>query len=148
MKTFIKVICLLLALTTLLSMSLAVVSAEEEAGTYSMFFNSYSGYCAKITDTQFRVWFDVLAKDDMDILGAEKIKIQKSADGENWLTVMTYNASYYTHLLAEDTMLHDGYVTYNGALGYYYRAYVVIYAENSTGNGKAYFYTPQIYLGS
>ena len=147
MKTFTKVICLLLVVATLCSMSVSAAAAEE-AGTYSRFFISYGGYCHKVTDTQFRVWFDVVAQDYMDVLGAEKIKIQKSSDGENWLTVMTYNSSYYTHLLTQNDYIHDGYVTYNGALGYYYRAYVVIYAENSTGNGKVYFYTQPIYLGS
>lgn len=147
MKFFTKAICVLLVVATLCSMSVSAAAAEE-AGTYSRFFHSYGGYCAKVTDTQFEVWFDVVAQDYMDVLGAEKIKIQKSSDGENWLTVMTYNSSYYTHLLDEDVMVHDGYVTYNGALGYYYRAYIVLYAENSTGNGKAYRYTQPIYLDS
>ena len=147
MKFFTKAICLLLV-ATLCSMSVSAAAAREDAGTYSLFFISYDGYCAKVTDTQFEVWFDVLAKDYMDVLGAEKIKIQKSSDGENWMTVMTYNSSYYTHLLTQNDYYHSGYVTYNGALGYYYRAYIVYYAESSIGNGKVYKYTQPIYLGS
>lgn len=147
MKKVTKTICLMLVLATLLSVT-ASAATMEEAGTYSLFFVGYGSYCWKTKDTQFQVWFDVTAKRTMDKLGVERIKIQKSADGENWLTVMTYNSSYYDYLLGEDTGFYSNHVTYTGASGYYYRAYLTFYAEDSSGIGKVYQYTQPIYLGS
>lgn len=148
MKKFIKGICLLLVMATLLSTSAFAATSSEPSGTYSLYFHSYCTYCCQISDNQLEVWFDVIAKENMEKLGAEKIKIQKSSDGENWLTVMTFLSSYYDHLLAENTDFHSDYVTYRGVSGCYYRACVTIYAENNSGTSRITAYTDPIYLGS
>lgn len=147
MKGIIKSICLVLVMATLLSTSVYAQSPEEPTGTYSVYFNRYCAYCWQTTDGQFEVWFDVTAKGTMEKLGVEKIKIQKSSDGENWLTVMTFLSSYYDYLLGENAGFYSNHVSYTGVSGYYYRAYVTFYAENSSGVGKISEYTQPIYLG-
>ena len=84
MKKFINGICLLLIMATLLSTYAFAAVPEEAAGTYSLYFHSYCTYCCQISDNQLEVWFDVIAKGNMEKLGVENIKIQKSSDGENW----------------------------------------------------------------
>ena len=148
MKKFTKGVCLLLILATLLSTSAWAAVPEDTVSTNSLFFVSYSTYCWPIADDQFQVWFDVTAQRTMDKLGAYRIIIQKSSDGENWINVMTFLSSYYNYLLEENTAFHATYATYKGVQGCYYRAYVTFYAQNSTGTGKVSAYTRPIYLGS
>lgn len=148
MKRFTKGICLLLILATLLSTSVLAAVPEDTVSTNSLFFVNYSTYCWQIADDQFEVWFDVAAQRAMDKLGAQRIIIQKSSDGENWINVMTFLASYYDYLYEENTGFHASHVTYKGVQGCYYRAYVTFYAEDSVGIGKVSAYTRPIYLGS
>lgn len=149
MKAMVKCICVFLSIVMLLTTNVFATSQEEQTDMYSSsYFVGYGAYCWKTTSNQFEVWFEVDARNIMDKLGAERIKIQKSSNGTDWLTVMTYSASYYENLLCNNTGSHADCVTYTGASGYYYRAYVTFYAKNSTGIGKAFDYTQPIYLGS
>ena len=148
MKRFTKGICLLLILATLLPTSALAAVPEDTVGTNSLFFVNYSTYCWQIADDQFEVWFDVSAQRAMDKLGAQRIIIQKSSDGENWINVMTFLSSYYEYLLGANRGYYSGHVTYKGVQGCYYRAYVTFYAEDSVGIGKVSAHTYPIYLGS
>lgn len=144
MKRFTRSICLVLAVV----MILAVPVSATEAATprASNFFMASSTYLWKTSDTTFQVWFNIDAVSQMDELGASVIKVQRSSDGSNWTTMRTYTKESYPHLIAEGTGAHCGYVTYTGTPGYYYRAFVIYYAKNSTGTGEAYRYTSSMKL--
>lgn len=126
MKRLIQIVCILLVASMVLAIP---VSAAEQA---SNFFGSHSCYLWKISDTEFQVWFNVVALDGMDVLGASEIKVQCSTDATNWETVATH-----TNLFGYNTGTYGSHVTYSSAQsGYYYRAIVTFYAENDTGIGK------------
>lgn len=134
MKRFMQFVCVILIVSTVLAVP---VFAAEQA---SDFFGSHSCYLWEISDSEFQAWFRVTAVEGMDVLGASEIKIQRSTDKTNWETVQTH-----TNLFAYDTGYHSGYVTYSSAeAGYYYRARVTFYAENSSGIGKYTDYTSYI----
>lgn len=126
MKRFTQLICLLLVA----SMCLAIPTfAAEQA---SDFFMSHSCYLWEISDSEFQVWFNVTAVDGMDVLGASIIKVQRSTDKSNWETVQTYYDIY-----GYDTSFYGSHVTYSSAeAGYYYRAKVTFFAENSSGTAS------------
>lgn len=128
MKRFTQILCLLL----IASMILAVPAMAAEQA--SNFFMSHSCYLWEISDSEFQVWFDVIAVDGMDVLGASEIVVQRSTDRVNWESVATYTDFY-----GYNTGEYGACATYSSASsGYYYRAKVTFYAENDTGCG---FYT-------
>lgn len=144
MKRFIRCICLLLVL----SMVLAIPAFAAEAATpkASNFFMSSSVYLCNVSGTSFEAWFQVTGVRTMDVIGAKTIKIQRSSDGSNWTTVKTFSMDNYSHLVDDNTGTHAAGVSYTGSSGYYYRAYVELYAKKGTGIGLMDEYTSKIYI--
>lgn len=144
MKRISRLVCILLV--ALLILASTATAAENTEPRASSFFGSSDVYLYQTTSTQFQAWFEVTALGGMDKLGAKVIKIQKSADGENWTTMKTYSMDNYSHLICENTASHASYVTYTGQTGYYYRAKITLYAKNSSGIGEWDRYTASILL--
>ena len=140
MRRFIHSVCLLMVVVTLLT--IPAMAAEGERA--SNFFMRTSTYLEKVSGTTFEVWFNVTAVDRMDQLGVKTIKIQRSSDGTNWMTMKTYSKDNYSQMIDTNAVSHADCVTYIGSVGYYYRAYVTFYAKNSNGTGEYMMYTSTI----
>ena len=140
-----RIICVLLVMSLLLALP---VSAESEEQTRaSRFFISHDCFLTRVDSSTFRICFDVLGTGTMYEIGVSSIEVDRSADGENWSLMRTYDAEDYPQMLCENTGTHDGYITYRYANpGYYYRAYITFYARNSSGTGKLFRYTAVMQL--
>ena len=143
MKLHIKLICILVIISMMMTTGFAVENVNQRASSY---FTMSSVYLHKISSTQFQVWFEVTATGGMTKLGASTIKVQRSTDKTNWTTVATYEMEDYSSMVASNTSAHQGYVTYTYTTGYYYRAYVELYAKNSNGTGYYDAYTSYLDL--
>lgn len=144
MKRMSRFACMFLAV--LMVFAAPAAAAEDAEPRASSFFGSSDVYISMTTSTQFQVWFEVVALDGMEKIGASEIKVQKSSDGENWTTMKTYSMDDYSNMIDENSGAHASYVTYTGQKGYYYRAKITLYAENSTGIGKWIRYTSSVLL--
>lgn len=144
MKRFFRVISFFLVAVMLFST--VAFAAEEASARASNYFLASSVYLYKTTGTTFQVWFDVKSVKTMDELGASMIKVQRSSDGETWTTMKTYSKADYPELICEDTVRHAACVTYTGTAGYYYRAYVELYAKKDTGTAYMPEYTSSMLL--
>ncbi|MBR4289515.1 MAG: hypothetical protein IKT52_02620 [Oscillospiraceae bacterium] len=105
-----------------------------------------SVYLCNVSGNSFEAWFDVTGTGTMDLIGAEFIKIQRSSDNSNWTTVKTFSRSSNSSLVDTDTVTHAAGVSYTGSRGYYYRAYVQLYAEKGIGCGYWDRYSASIYI--
>ena len=111
----------------MLSFLIAIpVSAQGRIETReSMFFAAHNTFLSKVSDTRFKICYDVTAVDIMDRLGVCEIQLDRSPDGSNWELIATYEDTFYPALVVSNTAGHAGYITYRNATpGYYYRAYV------------------------
>lgn len=144
MKIFLRLTCIVLSIA--LCMVLPASADAGENTRASLFFHQISTYIHMLNDTQFEVWFDVSAVGTMQEIGASKITVQRSADGENWQNMFTYRAEYYPQMLDYNTVSHLDCIPYHGTLGYYYRGFVTFYAKSSKGTGEMYRYTNIVYL--
>jgi hypothetical protein len=122
------------------------VPAQAADARSSSFFTRSSVYLYETSGTTFQAWFEVTAVRTMDKIGAKEIKIQRSSDNENWTTMKTYSMDDYSNMICENTVGHAACVTYTGTRGYYYRAYITLYAKDSTGTGTWTRYTSSIYI--
>lgn len=145
MKNFIRLCCIILAMSFLLSIP---VSAQSNVGTReSAFFAAHATHLSKTAENRFKIWFDVTATGIMQKLGVSKIAVDRSSNGTTWEEIATYEMVYYPAMTASNTASHTSYITYYGATpGYYYRAYVTFYAKNSSGTGKLNRYTAVIQM--
>lgn len=143
MKRLIRYTALLLVAVMLMT---TPAFAAERAINASNYIMCTSVYLHPTGGTTFQVWFEISALGLMDSLGAYTIKVQRSSDNVNWTTMRTYYPEDYTQMIDVDTILHAGCVEYTGTAGYYYRAYVCMFAQNSKGRGEFCDYTDPIRL--
>ena len=137
MKRMIKVVCLLLTLTVLLS---PAAQAEERGSKY------FACYDAWIEESdimgRLELWFDVTAVDTMDELGAYCIDIMESTDGVNFTTIDSFYPNSFPNMKVYNTFGHMDYVTfYHAVPGRYYKAYVHFWAKLGNGFGTATTYS-------
>lgn len=144
MKRFVRCTCMLLAMVMVLAIPAFAVEAIEPKA--SSFFGRSSVYLCNISGNHFEAWFEVTGTDTMDAIGANFIKIQRSSDGVNWTTVKTCAKENYLYFVDYNTVTHAAGISYTGTSGYYYRAYIQLYAKNSTGYGTWDRYTSSIYI--
>ena len=144
MKRFVRCTCLLLVLSMVLAVP--AFAAESVEPKSSSFFMSSGVYLCNISGNYFEAWFDVTGVRTMDVIGAKTIKIQRSSDGSNWTTVKTFTMDSYSHLVYNNTAGHTAGVSYTGSSGYYYRAYVELYAKKGVNVGTMDEYTSKIYI--
>lgn len=140
MKKFVRLVCMVLVCSLLLAVPAHAAAEDTRA---SIFFGSYGVDLAKTSSTSFDIWFDVTANAAiMDVLGVSEILLYKSADAQSWQEIKMYSMDAYAGMVAYNTTVHGGHVSYNFATpGYYYTAYITFYATNSRGTGERYVYT-------
>ena len=134
MKRFTNGICVLLVCVMVLST--AAIAAEPVEPRGSDFFLYSSVYFWRKTGQTYEIWFDVLGTDIMLELGARKIVVQRSTDGENWVTARTILKEDYPQMTEANSLRYANCVTFAATNGYCYRAIVYLYARNSTGIGS------------
>ena len=143
MKKMIRIFSLVIATVILLSIP---VYADESNTYSSLFFASYDSFIHVPSGRNLEIWFDVVGNGSMDEIGVSYIDLERSSDGINWTVVRTFLPEDYPQMIYEDSGFNCDYISYMGAYGYYFRAYVTYYAKNSRGCGNEYEYTPAVYL--
>lgn len=132
MKRFTKAICVIVVIALLLAVPVAATE-NGAASSRSLYYISWSANLYKESSTQFDICFDVIAKDVMVKLGVSEVKVQRSLSGSVWTTIDTLTPSDYPEFMGHNTDMHMDYILYTATTGYYYRAYITYYAENSSG---------------
>ena len=134
MKYFIRLVAVVMVVALLLAMP--TFAAEEATPWASRYIMSTCVYLNPTSSTQFDVWYEVIALGIMDEVGAYSIRIQESTDGQNWTTVKTCTPATHPSMVIEDSAAHTGRIIYNGGIsGRYYRARIILFAANSSGEG-------------
>ena len=146
MKKSIRIICVILALSLLLTVPAYADSTIEPRE--SAFFAFYGTDLYQVTSTSFEIWFDVNANAAMmDVLGVSEIVLYRSQDQETWRKMRTWKMEDYSQMTDTNCLSHTGYVTYGYATpGYYYTARVTFYAQDSRGVGMRDVYTEILHM--
>lgn len=144
MKRFVRCVCMILAMAMVVAIpAFAAATVEPKA---SSFFTSSSAYLYNVSGKSFDACFTVTGTGTMDAIGANVIKIQRSSDGANWTTVATCSKNNYLYFVGYNTVTHAASVRYTGIGGYYYRAYIELYAKKGVNSGYMGEYTSAIYI--
>lgn len=138
----VRIVAVILVLAILTPTS---VSAAEIQPRASLYLDSYSAYVYMPGAGKVRAYFIVSGTDYMDELGALSIQIYEcstnSSNINDWTWKKTFTHDSTAGMLSYNDDYHSGYVTYNGTVGKYYKAYVCIWGgENGAGDTR-YFWT-------
>ena len=135
-----RVIALILVVLFLfpLQVNATATSISTRASDY---LNSYNTYLYRDSWGKIQIWFSVTGMDYMDEIGVLTIKVYESTDNETWTWVKTYKQATTTGMLAYDTIYYSNYVTHQGTIGRYYKAYVTIWAGKNGNGDTRYMWT-------
>ena len=140
-STFIRVISIFVVLVIICSLGVEVTAQEILQPRASDYLSSYSSYVYLPGNGEVRVYFSVSGTNYMDELGALSIAIYESTDGVNWTWKDTFMHDQTPGMLSYNDDYHSGYVSYNGIVGRYYRAYVCIWGGKDGDGDTRYFWT-------
>lgn len=143
MKKAVRILCFAMTLIILMAMP---VWANESSTYSSLFIASYDSFITNPAGNTLKIWFDVVGNGAMDEIGAMSIELDRSSNGRRWVTVQTFLPEDYPQMVCRDTGIAYDYVSCTVEYGYYYRAYVTMYASDSRGTGTVYDYAETIYL--
>lgn len=138
----IKLVAVVLVLSLLTPMNVSAASIEGAQPRASDYLNSYNTYICTMGSGKLEIWYSVVGVGDMDEIGVLSIKLYESTDKTNWTRVKTYSHENYSSMLIEDDFFHSSYVSYNGTVGKYYKAYVCIWAGKNGSGDTRYMWTP------
>lgn len=142
MKKLTQFLCILLVIGLFFVMPVSAIEDGENRASH--YFMETNAYLVKTSSTGFEAWFEVTGVDEMDKIGANVVKIQRSYDGEAWTTVATYTKEANPKMIDSNSTYHNFYFAYPAVPGYYYRAYVEFYAKKGSGSGTYYNYSPEL----
>jgi hypothetical protein len=128
------------ALVAALALCIGGVTASARSSYY---LDAYSAWLIAGSNGKIDIAVDVQATDDMDEVGAKRIQLMESSDGgATWDTVRIYVQSLYPNMYTTNNYYYLKIpVSYAGTVGYQYRAYVTVYASDSTGSDSRIYKT-------
>lgn len=138
-----RCIAILLVLIMVIPLPFTANASELLTPRASYYLDSYNAYIYHAALGKIQVWFTVTGVDYMDDIGALKVYLYESTDGESWSHVKTFNHDTTSGMLGSNKIYHSGHVDYQGTIGRYYKAYVCIWAGKD-GNGDTRYYWTDI----
>lgn len=144
-RYFIKLIATVLAVILLTPVQAYAAVPETVSPMASAYLASYSTYIYPAGNGELQVWFRVTGTGTQDYLGALTVQLYESTDNANWSWVETYFHEDNDTMLAQNTYVHMGHVTYyEGVPGRYYKAYVCIWGGPGDTGDARYIWTPVV----
>lgn len=144
-SAIIRFVAVVMIVAMLLPAGTNAVAAETAQPRASYYLSIYNAYVYIPGGGQVRVYFNAEGTGYMDELGALSIQIYEcstnSSDINDWTWKKTFKHNTTSGMLSYNDDYHSGYVTYNGTVGKYYKAYVCIWGGQNGSGDTRYFWT-------
>ena len=136
-----RAIAVLLAIALFLPVNANAATGETAQPYESSYLRSYNAYVHCAGSGNIQVWFTVRGTNIMDELGTLTIQLYESSDNLTWSWVKSYTNDSSPSMLGYNDYVHEGYVSYTGVVGRYYKAYVCVWAGKNGSGDTRYFWT-------
>lgn len=140
-SVIVRLVAMLLVVALALPVSVNAAVTETVQPYASSYLSSYNAYVYPAGSGRVQVWFNVRGTNYMDELGTLRIALYESKDNSTWTWVKSYSNLNYSSMLGYDDYFHEGYVSYQGIGGRYYKAYVCVWAGKDGSGDTRYFWT-------
>lgn len=141
-NSLVRIASLFLIISLLIPTTFAA-TPETVAPTASDYITRYGGYLT-LTSNGYIVTAHITGTHTVGLIGVVRVTVQESANGTSgWSDVKSWIAAYNPSMMQEDSASHVVNLTFDKAQsGYYYRAYIQVWAGEDTMNGdQRSFYT-------
>lgn len=144
-SSLIRLVAMIMIMAVLVPFDASATTVETVDPRASYYLDTYNAYVYMPGGGDVRVYFNAMGTDYMDELGALSIEIYEcstnSSNVNDWTWKATFKHNTTSGMLSYNDDYHSGYVTYDGTVGKYYRAYVCIWGGNNGTGDTRYFWT-------
>ena len=126
MRNIFKLIIFIIILNLLKPFS---IKGAEISPYSSDLIHNYTASIESSNNNILTIKYLIFAKGKADEIGASKIIIQQKS-GTSWTNVKIYTSNNTSNLIAYNSIIKDGNLTYNGGKGNEYRAVVTLYVKS------------------
>ena len=140
-KCFIRFLSLFLIVGLCLPTMALAATPEVSEPLASEQLSHYASGIAALGSGDLAIEFFVFGVGLMDSIGAQRIRLYESLDGENWYCVANYAPANHPNMMAYEARAMSSSVSYSGVAGRYYKAFVTVTASNSSGLDIRSFWT-------
>lgn len=120
----------------LIMISSLLCTAASAVVRSSAYLDGYSAMLTADPKGEMIITLDVTGVGYMPELGAKKIYVYESTDGEEFHRIAIYESSDYPQLMGSGTFFYEDVITFQGTVGRYYYATAFVYAGNSSGGDQ------------
>lgn len=136
-KTLAFILVLILAFGTPLRVS-AATGPDVTLPNASYYLTSYGASVERLGGGVVYVYSRTTGTSSWAKIGATRIVLEESSDNVNWSTVGNYHYSAYSSMMGSNVTRHVCTTpNYQGHSGWYYRAYVTVWAGSSMSTGDS-----------
>lgn len=144
-SNLVRLVAMVMIMTMLLPVGANAATVEAAQPRASYYLDTYNAYVYMPGGGDVRVYFNAEGTGYMDELGALSIEVYEcstnSSNLDDWTWKETFKHNTTSGMLSYNDDYHSGYVTYDGTVGKYYRAYVCIWGGKNGSGDTRYFWT-------
>lgn len=134
---FVKAIAIILVVSLCLPVGTQAAMPETVQPLASAYLAAYRAYICAMGDGDLEIWFEVTGTDYWADIGVLVISLYESTDNSNFYWVDAFRFTDYPNMLWHDTYICVDHVDCEGTPGYYYKAYVQVWAgPEDDGDGR------------
>lgn len=140
-RFFIKAIAVILVVSLCLPVGAQAAMPETVQPLASAYLMDYRAYICAMGAGDLEIWFEVTGTGTWADIGVLVISLYESTDRSNFYWVDAFRFTDYPNMLWHDTYICVDHVDYEGTPGYYYKAYVQVWAGPEDGGDGRYIWT-------
>lgn len=122
----------------------ALVSAEEAQPYASAYICSFRAFLNPQGNGSIDVFYNIVADDIMDDLGALGIQMYTSTDNKNWTVCGTMLYALCPSMMGHNCFVYQAVAHYQGVPGNYYKANIYFRARKGGGSDSVEYWTQPV----
>ena len=138
----VKLIAIALVISLCAPIGAQAAMPETVQPMASAYLVDYTAYICAMGNGDLEIWWEVTGTRTLADIGVLRVYLYESTDNSNFYWVDTYHFSDYPNMLWHDTYICVDHVDYEGVPGYYYKAYICIWAGPEDTGDSRYIWTP------
>lgn len=136
-SVLLRFVALCLVLVLALPVTAFAASADSITPRASYYLTQYNTYICDVGGGEIQIWYEVTGTGYMDEIGVLSIELYKVENDNSLTWIKTFLHENYSSMLTTNDNYHCSYVSYQGATGTRYKAYVCIWAgKNGSGDTR------------
>ena len=138
----VKLIAITLVISLCSPIGVQAAMPETVQPMASAYLMDYTAYICAMGNGDLEIWWEVTGTNYWADIGVLRVYLYESTNNSDFYWVETFTFTEYPNMLWHDDYICVDHVDYEGVPGYYYKAYICIWAGPEDTGDSRYIWTP------